>query len=90
MRRFSYRGEAADGGIATGTLVDDRTVRLADGSTRARADLTAAPGVARPGKVVCVGLNYKDHCEEQGIPYPDRLDRVMSGRLERLSGARVP
>ena len=25
-----------------------------------------------------------------GISYPDRLDRVMSGRLERLSGARVP
>jgi 2-keto-4-pentenoate hydratase/2-oxohepta-3-ene-1,7-dioic acid hydratase in catechol pathway len=72
VRRFSYRNEAADGGIASGTLVDDGTVRLADGGTRARADLTAAPAVARPGKVVCVGLNYKDHCDEQGIPYPDR------------------
>ena len=72
MRRFSFRDETADGGIATGTLVDDGTIRLDGGSTWARADLTAAPAVARPGKVVCVGLNYKDHCDEQGIPYPDR------------------
>jgi len=29
--------------------------------------------VARPGKIVCVGLNYRDHCREQEIeppPYP--------------------
>jgi predicted nucleotidyltransferase len=28
--------------------------------------------------------------EAHGIPYPERLDRVMSGRLERLSNAPVP
>jgi 2-keto-4-pentenoate hydratase/2-oxohepta-3-ene-1,7-dioic acid hydratase in catechol pathway len=72
VRRFSYRDAGSDGGIATGTLLDDATVHLADGSTRALADLTPAPAVGRPGKVVCVGLNYKDHCDEQGIPYPDR------------------
>jgi 2-keto-4-pentenoate hydratase/2-oxohepta-3-ene-1,7-dioic acid hydratase in catechol pathway len=72
VRRFSFRDAASDGGIGTGTLVDDGTVRLADGSTRARADLTPAPAVPRPSKIVCVGLNYKDHCDEQGIPYPDR------------------
>ena len=29
--------------------------------------------LARPGKIVCVGLNYHDHCREQGVeapPYP--------------------
>ena len=29
--------------------------------------------IARPGKIVCVGLNYHDHCREQSIeppPYP--------------------
>jgi len=72
VRRFSYRDARSDGGIAIGTLVDDDTVILADGSTRARADLTPAPAVGRPGKIVCVGLNYKDHCAEQGVPYPDR------------------
>ncbi|XP_014675983.1 PREDICTED: fumarylacetoacetate hydrolase domain-containing protein 2-like isoform X1 [Priapulus caudatus] len=24
----------------------------------------------RPDKVVCVGMNYRDHCEEQGAPIP--------------------
>ena len=28
--------------------------------------------VARPGKVVCVGLNYLDHAEELGAPVPER------------------
>ena len=63
MRRFSYRDTGSEGGIATGVLVGDDTVRSPDGSTRARQDLTPAPAVARPGKVICVGLNYKDHCD---------------------------
>ena len=32
---------------------------------------TGAP-VARPGKVVCVGLNYRDHAEETGAAVPER------------------
>ncbi|TQL24173.1 fumarylacetoacetate hydrolase family protein [Streptomyces sp. SLBN-134] len=28
--------------------------------------------VARPGKVVCVGLNYRDHAEETGAAAPER------------------
>jgi 2-keto-4-pentenoate hydratase/2-oxohepta-3-ene-1,7-dioic acid hydratase in catechol pathway len=26
--------------------------------------------VPRPGQIICVGLNYKDHADEQGTPYP--------------------
>ncbi len=26
--------------------------------------------IARPGKILCVGLNYKDHIEEQGLELP--------------------
>lgn len=29
-----------------------------------------APPVWRPGKIVCVGLNYHDHCREQGLEVP--------------------
>ncbi len=29
----------------------------------------AAP-VSRPGKVICIGLNYSDHAEESGMPIP--------------------
>ncbi|MCC9306545.1 fumarylacetoacetate hydrolase family protein [Kitasatospora sp. RB6PN24] len=28
--------------------------------------------VARPGKVVCIGLNYRDHAEETGAAIPER------------------
>jgi 2-keto-4-pentenoate hydratase/2-oxohepta-3-ene-1,7-dioic acid hydratase in catechol pathway len=28
--------------------------------------------VSRPGKIVCVGLNYRDHAEEQGLELPAR------------------
>lgn len=28
--------------------------------------------IDRPGKIVCVGLNYKDHAEEQRAPLPER------------------
>jgi 2,4-diketo-3-deoxy-L-fuconate hydrolase len=27
--------------------------------------------IERPGKIVCVGLNYRDHAEEQGAELPD-------------------
>jgi 2-keto-4-pentenoate hydratase/2-oxohepta-3-ene-1,7-dioic acid hydratase in catechol pathway len=27
--------------------------------------------IERPGKIVCVGLNYRDHAEEQGVPLPE-------------------
>jgi 2-keto-4-pentenoate hydratase/2-oxohepta-3-ene-1,7-dioic acid hydratase in catechol pathway len=55
-----------------------------DGITRARsaaaagelseldgaADLRVAAPIARPGKVVCIGLNYHDHAEETGAAVP--------------------
>jgi 2-keto-4-pentenoate hydratase/2-oxohepta-3-ene-1,7-dioic acid hydratase in catechol pathway len=28
--------------------------------------------IDRPQKIVCVGLNYRDHAEEQGVALPDR------------------
>lgn len=34
------------------------------------ADERWAPCVARPGKVVCVGLNYADHAAEAKLPVP--------------------
>jgi 2-keto-4-pentenoate hydratase/2-oxohepta-3-ene-1,7-dioic acid hydratase in catechol pathway len=33
-------------------------------------NLRVGPPVARPGKVVCVGLNYRDHAEETGAAIP--------------------
>jgi 2-keto-4-pentenoate hydratase/2-oxohepta-3-ene-1,7-dioic acid hydratase in catechol pathway len=72
MRRFSYRVGAGDRETAHGRLADDGTVVDATGARLTGEGLRPAPAVPRPGKIVCVGLNYRDHCDEQGIPYPDR------------------
>ena len=32
--------------------------------------LALAPVIHNPEKVICVGLNYVDHCEEQDLPIP--------------------
>jgi 2-keto-4-pentenoate hydratase/2-oxohepta-3-ene-1,7-dioic acid hydratase in catechol pathway len=32
--------------------------------------LSAVLPIERPGKIVCVGLNYRDHAEEQGVELP--------------------
>ena len=36
------------------------------------AALRPAPAIPRPGKIVCIGLNYRDHVEEQHIEPPTR------------------
>jgi len=36
------------------------------------AGLRVGAPVARPGKVVCIGLNYRDHAEETGAAIPPR------------------
>lgn len=49
---------------------------LADTSSIAGKAILKAEGVRlgapvpRPGQIICVGLNYKDHADEQGTPYP--------------------
>ncbi|CAN9513047.1 unnamed protein product [Ophioblennius macclurei] len=35
-----------------------------------RADIHLLPPVLAPEKVVCVGMNYRDHCLEQNAPIP--------------------
>lgn len=35
------------------------------------ASVTAAPPLARPGKIICVGLNYADHTKESPYEQPD-------------------
>ena len=39
---------------------------------RPLAEVRLAPPVANPSKIICVGLNYRDHCLEQDIELPDR------------------
>ncbi|MGW1007382.1 fumarylacetoacetate hydrolase family protein [Streptomyces sp. NPDC002520] len=58
----------ADGGVARvrSALEQGRLPELADTGRR-----IGAP-VARPGKVVCIGLNYRDHARETNAAIPTR------------------
>jgi 2-keto-4-pentenoate hydratase/2-oxohepta-3-ene-1,7-dioic acid hydratase in catechol pathway len=47
------------------------------------------PCVARPGKFVCVGLNYSDHAEEAGMPIPESPVLFMKA-TSSLSGPNDP
>jgi 2-keto-4-pentenoate hydratase/2-oxohepta-3-ene-1,7-dioic acid hydratase in catechol pathway len=46
------------------------TQSVATGVPRPLAELRLLAPVPRPGKIVCVGLNYRDHANETGQPIP--------------------
>jgi 2-keto-4-pentenoate hydratase/2-oxohepta-3-ene-1,7-dioic acid hydratase in catechol pathway len=87
MRLFCYRDDAGGGtsyfttpgggltigrGIRVGQLGEDGIVTIAEGQRRTVTDLRPAPAFPGPGKIVCVGLNYREHVAEGGRGVPDR------------------
>ena len=62
-----------DGAFLAGGGVDRLRAALADAGDLPVVDLAGqrvGPCVARPPKVVCIGLNYSDHALESGQPVP--------------------
>jgi len=60
-------------------------------STVALSELTPALPIARPGKVICLGLNYVDHAKEGGFEVPDYPALFMRGSTSLLpAGAPIP
>lgn len=43
---------------------------LSSGGEINRAAIEFAPPIAQPGKIICIGLNYKDHADESGMEAP--------------------
>ena len=77
-----HRAARVDGDVATvldapdvGALLADPAWRAssaaATGATMTVADLDYAPLVPAPDKIICVGLNYRDHVAEMGREPPD-------------------
>jgi 2-keto-4-pentenoate hydratase/2-oxohepta-3-ene-1,7-dioic acid hydratase in catechol pathway len=62
-----------DGEFFAGGGVERLGAALAAGELPevSRDGLRIGAPVARPGKVVCIGLNYRDHAEETGAAVPD-------------------
>ena len=57
-------GELLARGIGVAELSPDAAPAIDEASVRLLAP------IARPGKIICVGLNYHDHCREQSVPPP--------------------
>ena len=45
----------------------ERAETLPRGSVLQRDDVVIGPPVPRPGKIICIGLNYKDHAAESNM-----------------------
>jgi acylpyruvate hydrolase len=59
-----------DAQIAAGTLAE-AGAKAAAGEAIDETELTFLPPVTRPFKIVCLGLNYRDHAEESGLGIPE-------------------
>jgi len=58
------------GGDGVQRLADLAASKASTWDVVAETERWAAP-VARPGKVICIGLNYSDHAKESGMPVPE-------------------
>ncbi|MBL0115240.1 MAG: fumarylacetoacetate hydrolase family protein [Sphingomonadales bacterium] len=69
---IAYGADVADldAHIAAGTLAE-AGAKAAAGEAVDEAALAFLPPVARPSKIVCLGLNYRDHAEESGLGIPE-------------------
>ncbi|XP_075766789.1 oxaloacetate tautomerase fahd2, mitochondrial isoform X2 [Pelodiscus sinensis] len=62
MREFLEQGDAA--------LAIARKAQESGQHVLPRAQVTLLAPITRPGKVICVGMNYADHCREQNVDIP--------------------
>ncbi len=63
--------------------------KIATAPRVAVADITPALPVARPGKIICLGLNYVDHIKEGGYDIPEYPALFMRG-LNSMMPAGAP
>jgi 2-keto-4-pentenoate hydratase/2-oxohepta-3-ene-1,7-dioic acid hydratase in catechol pathway len=77
MVRFG-RYKDAKGDIAYGIAHADGSMTVAEGcpfagtlrDTGCKADVKSFCSPIQPSSIVCIGLNYKGHADELGLPYP--------------------
>jgi 2-keto-4-pentenoate hydratase/2-oxohepta-3-ene-1,7-dioic acid hydratase in catechol pathway len=69
---IAYGAELADldAHVAAGTLAD-AGAKAAAGEAVDEDALTFLPPLVRPSKIICLGLNYRDHAEESGLGIPE-------------------
>jgi 2-keto-4-pentenoate hydratase/2-oxohepta-3-ene-1,7-dioic acid hydratase in catechol pathway len=84
-------GEIND--LSPDTVTMDTLERLSGVDPEALPKVDGEPRIgsciARPGKFICVGLNFSDHAEESGMPVPDTPVLFMKA-TSALSGPNDP
>jgi acylpyruvate hydrolase len=74
--------------VANGKLAD-AAAQVAKGDVVDMATVDYLPPLVRPPKIICLGLNYRDHAEESGLGIPDVP--VLFGRFaSSLIGHNAP
>jgi 2-keto-4-pentenoate hydratase/2-oxohepta-3-ene-1,7-dioic acid hydratase in catechol pathway len=53
-----------------GDFFENAGAAVDDAPTVSRDSVRLVAPVPRPGKIICIGLNYLDHAEESGMPIP--------------------
>lgn len=66
--------------IRTPELIESIADQMADAPRVDVAAITPALPVAKPGTIICLGLNYTDHIKEGGYEIPDYPALFMRGR----------
>ena len=64
--------EAIRGGPAALDQLRQVVAGAGAGATIPEAEISYAPAVPDPGKILCVGANYRKHAEEAGLPLPEQ------------------
>ncbi len=59
------------GGRQTLAMAQDATASAGGADTLELSAVTLRAPIPRPGKIICIGLNYRDHAEESKLPIPD-------------------
>src|SRR5689334_13681487 len=78
---FSKQGSAPEAGVLDGdkitglgsdmlSVIASGKRPSASGSSHALADVKLHAPIPRPPKLICVGLNYRDHAAEAGMETP--------------------
>ncbi|REK68668.1 MAG: FAA hydrolase family protein [Cohnella sp.] len=81
--------EAIEGGPQAVSALQAIAEQAEDGWLK-EADLTLGPCVPHPGKIVCVGLNYRKHAEETNAPIPqypilfNKFNNALAGHGEDI------
>lgn len=66
--------------IAAPALIDSVKDKIGDAPSVDVASITPALPVAKPGTIICLGLNYTDHIKEGGYEIPEYPALFMRGR----------